>query len=159
MTNKLILTTPNDLEVVITRVFNAPRRLVFDCYTKPELVRQWLIGPANWVFVVCDIDLRVGGAYRYVWRAPDGSEMGMGGIYREIQGPERLVDVQLFDEDWTGGETLNTLILTEHNGKTTATHRVKYASLAARDGALRTGMVDGMSAGFDRLDLYLQMLV
>ena len=97
--------TPSDREVVITRAFDAPRELVFDCHTKPDLVRRWLLGPPGWTMPVCDIDLRVGGRYRYVWRGPDGEELGMGGIYRLIERPERIDTRELFDEDWTGGET------------------------------------------------------
>ncbi len=87
MTNAtaLEITTPSDREIVMTRVFDAPRDLVFDAYTKPELLKRWLLGPRGWSMPVCEIDLRVGGAYRYVWRRdPDGNEMGMGGVYREI---------------------------------------------------------------------------
>jgi uncharacterized protein YndB with AHSA1/START domain len=147
----LHVTTPSDREIVMTRVFDAPRSLVFDAYTKPELLRRWLLGPPGWTMVVCDIDLRVGGAYRFVWRGLDGTEMGMGGVHREIVPPERIVTTALFDEDWTGGETLNTLVLTEHDGKTTLTNTVLYSSREARDNALRTGMEQGMAAGYDRL--------
>ena len=76
------VTTPSDLEIAMTRVFNAPRRLVFDALTKPELVKQWLLGPPGWTMPVCEIDLRVGGAYRFMWRKTDGTEMGMRGVYR-----------------------------------------------------------------------------
>jgi uncharacterized protein YndB with AHSA1/START domain len=150
--NALKVTTPSDREVVITRLFNAPRRLVYDAYTKPELVRRWLLGPPGWTMPICEIDLRVGGRYRFVWRGPKGESMGMGGVHREIVAPERLVSTQLFDEDWTGGETVGTLVLTEQGGRTTLTQTVLYASREARDGALRTGMTDGMEAGFVRLD-------
>jgi len=102
----LIVTTPSDREIVMTRVFKAPRKLVFDAWTKPELVRRWLLGPPGWTMPVCEIDLRVGGAYRFVWLGQDGTTMGMGGVYREIVIPERIVNTQLFDQDWTGGETL-----------------------------------------------------
>src|SRR5271167_776649 len=108
--------TPSDREIVLTRVFNAPRRLVFDCLTKPELVRQWLLGPPGWTMPVCEIDLKVGGRYRYVWRKTSGKEMGMGGAFVEIVRPERIVQTQLFDEDWTGGETLGASVLTETHG-------------------------------------------
>jgi len=87
MTNPetLKVTAPGDREIVMTREFNAPRRMVFDAFTKPELVKQWLLGPPGWSMPVCEIDLKVGGAYRYVWRRDsDGTEMGMGGVYREI---------------------------------------------------------------------------
>ena len=93
-----------------------------------------------------------GGAYRYVWRGPDGAEMGMGGVHREIAPPERLVCTQLFDEDWTGGETLVTFTFTEKDKKTTCAMTVLYSSQEARDAALKTGMTDGMEIGFVRLD-------
>ncbi|MEO6061261.1 MAG: SRPBCC family protein [Thermoflexales bacterium] len=158
MTNALTITTPTDRTVTLTRVFDAPRTRVFDCYTKPELVRRWLLGLPGWSFLVCEIDLRVGGSYRYVWQSADGASMGMGGVYREIVRPERIVDAQLFDEDWTGGETIGTLLLSEQAGKTTVTTTIAYASTQARDAALRTGMAEGMGAGFDRLADYLASL-
>ncbi len=148
----LKLTTPSDREIAMTRVFNAPRKLVFDAWTKPELLKRWMIGPPGWSFVVCEIDLRVGGAYRYVWRGPDGMEMGMGGIHREIVRPERIVCTQLFDQDWTGGEAVGTLTFLEQAGKTTAINTVLYSSKEARDGALKSGMEQGMEAGYARLD-------
>jgi uncharacterized protein YndB with AHSA1/START domain len=151
-TGRLIVTTPTDREIVMTRVFAAPRKLVFDAWTKPELVRRWLLGPPGWTMPVCEIDLRVGGAYRFEWLGQDGTVMGMGGLYREIVIPERIVNTQLFDQDWTGGETLGTLLLTEQGGKTTLTNKVMYASREARDAALRTRMAEGVEAGYARLD-------
>jgi uncharacterized protein YndB with AHSA1/START domain len=153
MTNagKLQVTTPSDREIRMTRVFDAPRGLVFDCWTKPELLKRWLTGPPGWSFVVCEVDLRVGGSYRFEWRNQSGTEMGMGGVYREILPPERIVHTELFDEDWTGGETVSTLVLTEQGGKTTATNTVLYASKAARDGALGSGMERGMAHSYDNL--------
>jgi len=151
-TGRLIVTTPTDREIVMTRVFAAPRKLVFDAWTKPELVRRWLLGPPGWTMPVCEIDLRVGGAYRFEWLGQDGTVMGMGGLYREIVIPERIVNTQLFDQDWTGGETLGTLLLTEQGGKTTLTNKVMYSSREARDAALRTRMAEGVEAGYARLD-------
>jgi uncharacterized protein YndB with AHSA1/START domain len=84
-------TTPSDREVVMARVFDAPRRLVFDAWTSPEHLPHWMLGPSGWTMPVCEIDLRPGGAYRYVWRRSDGTEMGMGGVYKEIAPPERLI--------------------------------------------------------------------
>src|SRR6267142_2389988 len=118
-TGLMKVTTPTDREILVTRVFDAPRTLVFDAHTKPELVKRWLTGPPGWTMPVCEIDLSVGGRYRYVWRGPNGEEMGMGGVYREVVRPERIVATQLFDQDWTGGETVGTLVLTEQGGKTT----------------------------------------
>ena len=154
----LKLTTPTEREIVMTRIFDAPRRLVFDALSKPELVKQWLLGPPGWTMPVCEIDLRVGGAYRFVWLGQDGTTMGMGGVYREIVIPERIVNTQLFDQDWTGGETLGTLLLTEQGGKTTLTNAVLYSSREARDGALRTRMAEGVEAGYARPDELLPSL-
>ena len=151
-TGKLKVTTPSDREIVMTRVFDAPRNLVFDAWTKPELVRRWLLGPPGWTMPICEIDLRVGGAYRFEWLGQDGTRMGMGGVYREIVIPERIVNTQLFDEDWTGGETLGTLLFTEQGGKTTLSNSVLYSSREARDAALRTPMAEGVEAGYARLD-------
>jgi uncharacterized protein YndB with AHSA1/START domain len=145
------VTTRGEREIVITRVFDAPRNLVWDAHTKPELLKRWLTGPPGWTFPVCEMDLRVGGKYRWVWRGPDGTEMGMGGIHREIVPPERIVNTQLFDEDWTGGEAIGTLVFTEKDGKTTLTNTILYSSREARDAVLKTPMEQGMGAGYDRL--------
>ena len=141
-----------DREIVIMRNFDAPRRLVFDAYTTPELVKRWLLGPPGWTMPVCEIDLCVGGKYRYVWRNQDGTEMGMGGVYREIVRPERLVATESFDQSWYPGEALDTTVFVEENGKTTFTLTVLYESRAARDAVLKSPMEQGMAAGFDRLE-------
>jgi len=159
MNETLKVTTPSDREIVVTRVFDAPRTLVFDCMCKPELVKRWLLGPPGWTMPVCEIDFKVGGRYRYVWRGPDGSEMGMGGVYREIVPPDRIVQSELFDQDWTGGETLATALLNEEASRTTLTITILYSSKEARDGALRTGMTEGMAAGYDRLADLLASIV
>lgn len=151
----LTVTVTSDREVEISRAFDAPRDLVFDCHTKAALVRRWLTGPPGWTLPVCDIDLKVGGRYRYVWRSPEGTDMGMGGVFREIARPERLVTTELFDEDWTGGETLVTTRFDESNGVTTVTMTVLYASTQAREGALATGMAEGMEMSFAKLDSVL----
>jgi uncharacterized protein YndB with AHSA1/START domain len=131
---------------------DAPRRLVFDAFTKPELVKQWLLGPPGWTMPVCEIDLRVGGSYRYVWRnTANGNEMGMGGVYREIAAPERIVTTEKFDEAWYPGEAVGTLVLSEQGGKTTVTQTVLYQSREARDAVLKSGMEQGVSASYDRL--------
>lgn len=148
----LDVSIPSDRELAFTRTFKAPRTLVWDCHTKPELVRRWLLGPPGWTMPVCEIDLRVGGRFRYVWRNEDGRDMGMGGVYHELRHPERIVHVEKFDEDWTGGETLVTTIFTEDAGVTTMSMTVLYASKEARDGAAQSGMTDGMEMGYARLD-------
>lgn len=155
MTQPLKINKISDQEVEIVRLFNAPCGLVFDCWTKPALIRRWMTGPDGWTFAVCEVDLRVGGQYRYVWRSPDGGEMGMTGIYREITPPVRLVDAQIFDEDWTGGETIGTVIFAEQGQQTLVTTTVRYASIQARDAALATGMAEGMEMGYQHLDQIL----
>ena len=158
MKNTMKITTLGEREIVITRVIDAPRNLVWDAHTKPELVKRWLTGPPGWSFVVCEIDLKVGGAYRYVWRNVDGTQMGMGGFHREIVIPERIVTTQLFDEDWTGGEAVGTLVLIERAGKTTLTNTIRYSSPEARAAVLKTPMEQGMAAGYDRLEEFLATL-
>lgn len=148
----LQITTPSDREIAMTRVFDAPRRMVFDAMTKPELVRRWLLGPPGWTMVVCDIDLRVGGSYRYAWRKDDGSEMGMGGVYREIVRPEKVVSTEVFDQPWYPGEAVGTAVLVEEDGRTTLTTTVRYESQEARDGVLASPMEDGVAASYDRLE-------
>lgn len=148
----LKVTARGEREIVMTRAFNAPRNLVWDAHTKPELVRRWLLGPPGWSMPVCEIDLRVGGAYRYVWRRDDsGTEMGMGGFFREIVRPERIVATERFDESWYPGEALDTTVLVEDAGKTTVTLSVLYESREARDAVLKSPMESGVSAGYDRL--------
>jgi uncharacterized protein YndB with AHSA1/START domain len=128
---------------------------VFDAHTKPDLVRKWLTGPPGWTMPVCDIDLRVGDKFRYVWESEDGTRMAMGGAYREVTPSVRVVTAELFEEDWTGGETINTLEFTETGGKTMSTLTIVYASAAAREAALKTGMTDGMEMSYAKLDAAL----
>jgi len=148
----LRLTTPSDREIAMTRVFHAPRPLVFDAHTKPELVRRWLLGPPGWSMPVCEIDLRVGGTYRYMWQHDrDGTKMGMGGVYREVVAPERIVNTEKFDEAWYPGEALGTLVLVEQGGKTTLTYTMRYESRGARDAVIKSNMESGVAASYDRL--------
>ena len=148
---ELKITTSGDRELVMTRVFAAPRTLVFDAYTKPELVTRWLLGPPGWSMPVCEMDVRVGGTYRWVWRHDrDGTEMGMGGTYREVRAPERLVATERFDEAWYPGEALNTLVLVEQGGRTTLTQTMRYESREARDAVIKSGMESGVKASYDR---------
>jgi uncharacterized protein YndB with AHSA1/START domain len=151
-TGGLQVTARGDREIVMTRMFDAPRRLVFEAFTRPELLKRWLLGPPGWSMPVCEINLKVGGTYRYVWRHdPDGKEMGMGGVYREIAAPERVVATEKFDEAWYPGEALGTLVLVEQAGKTTITQTMLYESREARDAILKTGMEKGVAASYDRL--------
>jgi len=149
---KLQVTTPSEREIAMTRVFDAPRSLVFDAWTKPELLRRWLGVRGGWTFAVCEVDLKVGGSYRFVWRGPDGSEMAMGGVYREIVRPERLVATEKFDEPWYEGEALDTTTFVEHGDKTTATTTVLYASREVRDAVLKSPIDRGVSESYEKLD-------
>jgi uncharacterized protein YndB with AHSA1/START domain len=108
-TGALKVTTPTDREIVLTRVFDAPRRLVFDAFTKPELLKRWF-GPRGWSLVVCEVDLKVGGTFRFVLEGPDGKKMGMRGIYREIVPPERSVHMESFD-DFPGESQVITVLV------------------------------------------------
>src|SRR5262249_54311076 len=148
-----------DRELVMTRTFDAPRALVFEAFTKPELVRRWLLGPDGWTMPVCEIDLRVGGSYRYVWRHTSGNEMGMGGGYRELVPPERIVSTEKFDQAWYPGEAVGTIILTEKEGKTTLTQTVLYQSAEALQAVLKSPMEQGVEAGYKRLSEVLAEVI
>jgi uncharacterized protein YndB with AHSA1/START domain len=150
------VTKSADRALVMTRVFDAPRRLVFEAWTRPEHLPHWMLGPEGWTMPVCEIDLRPGGAWHFVWRQSDGNEMEMRGVYREITPPERLVSTESWGGDWP--ETLNTVVLFEEDGKTTMTLTVLYPSKEAREAALKTGMKEGASLSFDRLAAYLRTM-
>jgi uncharacterized protein YndB with AHSA1/START domain len=153
------ITANGDREIQVTRVFDAPRRLVFDAYTQPELIKKWLLGPDGWSMPICEVDLRLGGKYRYVWKSDsDGQEMGMGGIYREVTPPERIVVTEVFDEVWYPGEAIDTIVLTEQNGKTTLTQTILYNCRETRDAVLKSPMQTGMAASYNRLEKFLPSL-
>jgi uncharacterized protein YndB with AHSA1/START domain len=147
-TGTLKVTAPTDREIVLTRVFDAPRRLVWDAFTKPELLQRWF-GPRGWSLVVCEVDLRVGGGFRFVLRGPDGTEMGMRGVYREIMPPERSVHMESFDD--YPGESQVTAVFAEHGGKTTLTATILYPSKEVRDLVIQSGMEHGAAESYDKL--------
>ena len=142
--------TPTDRALVITRAFAAARPRVFDAWTNPRQLPSWLLGPEGWTMPVCEIHLREGGTWRYVWRKADGAEMTMTGTFREVAPPGRLVTTEAWGPPWP--ETLNTLELTEAAGLTTMTLTVLYPSKEAREAAVQPGMKAGLDKGFDRLD-------
>ncbi len=149
---QLDVTTPNDREIVMTRVFDAPRELVFDAFTKPETVRRWLLAPEGWSLAGCDIDLRVGGAFRYVWRNDaDGQEFVVSGVYTDITRPARVVHTEQFDDPACPGESLETWTFDERDGATTFTTTLSYDSIEAYNRALESGMEQGTAACYDRL--------
>jgi uncharacterized protein YndB with AHSA1/START domain len=148
---QLQVSTPSDREIAMTRVFDAPASMVFDAWTKPDLIKRWLGAFGGWTFRVCEVDLRVGGAYRYVWRGPDGKDMGMGGVYREIVRPRRLVCTEKFDDPWYAGDAVNTTVFAERDGMTTATTTILYVSKEVRDGVLQSPMEGGVAKSYDKL--------
>lgn len=154
------LSTPSEREILIERDFNAPRELVFEAFTKPELVKRWLLGPDGWAMPVCEIDLRVGGTYRYVWRKESaGIEMGMGGVFREVTHPRKLVATEKFDDAWYPGEAVDTTVFEEKDEVTKMQLTVLYESKEARDTATRSGMEHGMVAGYNRLEELLSSMI
>ena len=157
-TGELTVTTPTAREIVLTRTFDAPRRLVFDAWTKPELLKRWY-GARGWNLVECEVDLRVGGTWRFVSRGPDGTEMGQGGVYREVVPPERLVYTEAFVDQSYPGESLNAHVFVERNEKTTTTSTLLYPSRVARDIVINYPMARGVSEGYARLaELLAEML-
>jgi uncharacterized protein YndB with AHSA1/START domain len=158
MTNSdtFTVTTPSDREIVVTRVFNAPRRLVFDAWTNPKHLPHWMLGPDGWTMPVCETDLRPGGSWHIVWRHASGKEMEMRGEYREVNPPERVVSSESWGPGWP--ETLNTVVFSEQAGKTTVTITLLYASKETRDAALAAGMKTGMAMSYDRLEAHLASL-
>ena len=145
----LTITTPSDREVMLTRKFDAPATMVFDALTKPEWLKRWY-GPASWTLVVCDIDLRVGGAWRFVVRQPAGKEIGQRGVYQEIDRPNRIVNTESW-EDWDAGETLVTTVLSEHDRRTTFQCTILFPSKEVRDTVVKAGLEHGASESYDKL--------
>jgi uncharacterized protein YndB with AHSA1/START domain len=149
------VTLPNEREIRVTRAFDAPRTLLWDCHTRPELVRRWMLGPDGWSMPVCEIDLRVGGGYRHVWRNDaDGSQFGFRGQYRELAQPERIVHTEGWDgtEPDDANDALCTLALTEEGERTTLSCSMVFPTREIRDQALQSGMTDGMATSYDRLE-------
>jgi uncharacterized protein YndB with AHSA1/START domain len=154
----LSITTPTDREIVLTRTFKAPRTLVWDAVTKPEHVRRWY-GCAIFTFTTCDIDLRVGGSYRYTLRAEDGVEHIMTGVYREIVQPERIVHTERYETvGFTSPDALVTMTLTEQGGRTRLQTVILHPNKESRDGHLNSGMENGARETFDRLETLLATL-
>ena len=154
MRNALKVTTPTDREIVITREFDAPRELVWDAMSRPELLRRWLVGPPGWELTTYEDEQRVGGRFRWEWSGPEGAGIAMSGTYREIVPPDRCVRTETFESASLPpmGEQLATLVLADRGEQTTLTLTVLYPSKEARDGALAGGMDKGLAAGYDRLD-------
>jgi uncharacterized protein YndB with AHSA1/START domain len=152
------VTLSGDREVRVTRQFNAPRQLVWDAHTKPELARKWL-GYDGWDMPVCEMDVRVGGKYRWQWKnQKDGTQFGFWGTFTEVNAPTKLAHEQYFDPGDIGGTMpagdpcIISVELSEQDGVTTLVCTMKFASNEAREGAVATGMTDGMEFSYARLD-------
>jgi uncharacterized protein YndB with AHSA1/START domain len=151
-TGKLEIATPSECEIVMTRVFDAPREMVFDAFTKPELVKRWLLGPDGWSMPVCQIDLKPGGAFHWLWRKDDGSmEFGSSGTFREVSRPVKIVRVEKFDPPMETSEAVITTTFAQSRGATTVTMNMLFVSQEVRDEALESGMERGIIASYDRL--------
>jgi uncharacterized protein YndB with AHSA1/START domain len=159
--DKAQVTLPSDREVRVERSFKAPRALVYRAYTEPELVRQWLLGPPGWSMPVCEMDVRVGGTFRWRWRSnEDGSEFGFQGVFRELQPAAKIVHTEAYDPGSLGGgypgeDAIVTVTFTEAGGVTAMTTLIDFGSKEARDGAVATGMTDGMEQSYQLLDQLL----
>jgi len=155
---KAEVTMPSEREVKVTRSFKAPRGLVYRAYTEPQLLQRWLLGPPGWSMPICEMDVRVGGRYRWRWRNDqDGSEFGFAGTFREVQPASRLVHTEAYDPGTVGGrypgdDAIVTVSFAEEGGVTTVTSLIDFGSKAARDAAISTGMTDGMEQSYQLLD-------
>ena len=161
MKQKAQVTLPSDREVKVMRSFRAARPLVYGAYTEPALLRRWLLGPPGWSMPVCEMDVRVGGDYRWRWRSDkDGSEFGFAGTFREVTPPSRLVHTESYDPGTIGdahpqSEAIVSVTFAEDSGITTVTTLIDFGSKEARDAAVATGMTDGMEQSYQLLDTML----
>ena len=141
-----------DRELVITRLFDAPHEMVFEAFTKPVLLKRWLLGPPGLTMPTCAVDLKVGGTYRYVWRNDEGEELGVTGTFKEIIRSVKLVHTEKFDEAWFPGEAIMTTTLSNQNGKTLLTGTILYETKEARDMVIESGMEEGVGQSYDNLE-------
>jgi uncharacterized protein YndB with AHSA1/START domain len=155
-THTATVTTPTDHDIVIIREFNAPRRFVFEAWTNPEYLPQWMLGPDGWTMTICEIDLRPGGPWRCAWRNTEGAEMNLSGTYQEVNPYDRVVYTESWGDPWP--ESICILDFTERNGVTTMVNTLRYPTKEARDAAIETGMADGTAATLDSLEVFLASL-
>ncbi|TGK04003.1 ATPase [Leptospira semungkisensis] len=157
--SKLKVTAQGEREIVMTRDFDAPRDLVFECHTKPELLKKWLLGPDGWIMEVCEVNLKIGGKYRYVWKQiADGITMGMGGEFKVITRPELIHCTEVFDEAWYPGEALVQSHFLEKNERTTLIVTILYNSKETRDMVLKSPMEGGVAISYNRLEDLMETL-
>ena len=156
--DKAQVALPSEREVKVVRSFKAPRALVYRAWTEPELLRRWMLGPPGWSMPVCEMDVRVGGRYRWRWRSEDNaSEFGFTGTFREVQPASKIVHTEAYDPGTIGGghpgeDAIVTVTFTEAGGVTTVTTLIDFGSKEARDAAMATGMTDGMEQSYQLLD-------
>ena len=161
MSDKATVTLPSDREVQVVRSFNAQRSTVYRAYTEPALVRRWMLGPPGWTMPICEMDVRVGGQYRWVWRnETDSSQFGFSGTFVEVEPNVRLAHTERYDPgtigaDYPESSTRVTTTFAETGSITTVTAVMDYGSKEARDAAIATGMTDGMEQSFALLDQLL----
>jgi uncharacterized protein YndB with AHSA1/START domain len=158
---KALVALPGDREVKVTRSFKGPRSLVYRAWTEPDLVRRWLLGPPGWSMPVCEMDVRVGGRFRWRWRSEvDSSEFGFSGVFREVEPSSRIVHTEAYDPGTVGGgypgeDAIVTVTFAEDAGVTTVTTLIDFGSREARDSAVATGMTDGMEQSYHLLERLL----
>jgi uncharacterized protein YndB with AHSA1/START domain len=170
-TSTLTVATPTDLEIVMTRSFDAPRRLVWNAMIKPDLVRRWMFMPPGWAWAECEMDVRQGGKFRWAWSGPDGTvALSIWGEYREVTPPAKIVHTECMQmgsgagahgsdcENAYAWELLATLELVEQGGKTRLKMTLVFPTKEGRDAALASGMEHGMAAGYETLDTLLTEL-
>ncbi|MDX8142855.1 SRPBCC family protein [Lentzea sp. BCCO 10_0061] len=150
------VTLPSDTEIAMSRSFDAPASLVWKAFTTPELLRRWLLGPDGWDMPICEVDLRVGGQWRYGWAQPDGSgAFEMHGEYTEVTPHSRIVNTEIFEDN---PPAVSTVEFVEVDGQTTMTTTMRLVSQEARDAVLATGMADGAGRSYERLGEVLATL-
>lgn len=151
----LQVATPTDTTILMTRSFRAPRQLVWEAMTKPELIRKWVFAPPGWTMTTCEGEPRVGASFRWAWNDEQGKPaLAIHGVVREARAPERLTHTEIMEMGECGplGELLATIELSEQGGQTHMRMTLAFATKEARDGALASGMEQGMEAGYTQLD-------
>ncbi|MCO6509713.1 MAG: SRPBCC domain-containing protein [Aridibacter famidurans] len=144
--------TPADTELVMTRLFDATPELVFDALTRPEYIKQWMLGPEGWSMTACDFDVRVGGRFRLVWRDEEGNEWVVGGEYTEIDPPGLIVHTEYFNDDEASGGSVETDTIVSEGEKTRLTMTMVYPSKEICQQMIESGMAEGNRVCFDRME-------
>lgn len=152
----LQVATHGDRAIKISRQFNAPRELVFDAFTKPDMLKEWFHGPPGWKLTTCEVDLRVGGTYRREWTSEAGESMGMGGVFQVVERPGRVVRMERYDQPWYQGECVGTFELTVAGKGTLMTLTMAYESREVRDQVMTSPVMAGMDTGYAGLEKYLE---